>query len=129
MIKINNKTYNNNKIEIIFDKFINCENNEEMNTLNFYFIIKNDIQLEIETKISNNILSNMNINNHLDINKYITDIEYQDENGYTTLIHEKYYSLLTRINEKDFNIKFKIESNDINIKVDEVIKGEMLCYI
>lgn len=91
------------------------------------FIIKAD---------SNNILrieTNYNINNldlvvgKIDITKYITDISYEDVNGWITLIDSDFKVVLNRV-KNEYNILLNLETNEFELEniyiIDESVKFE-----
>ena len=68
---------------------------------------------------------NIKLNTLTNISEYISDITYEDKNGWLSLIARKYSCNIKRINESIFKLEFCIESKEIeelNIVVESNIE-------
>ena len=55
------------------------------------------------------------INEKVDITRYLTDITYEDNNGWISIIIGNYTCYITRINEKNFILNFHVDYDDFDI--------------
>lgn len=127
MIKINNKEYYNYEIKITWGNFDVCSNEKKVLGLAPFiqFNIENNIFIGLEFVFSKEMFENTKLNMVTNIDKYISDITYEDENGWISLILEKYNCNITRMNENIFKIEFCVESKEIeefNIIINTNIK-------
>ena len=120
MIKLNNKKYDNYKIEVLWDNFELGSNNKKIKGVSPFisFNIDNNIIIEIETSISKETLENININEKINITQYLTDIIFEEQKGSRSIIDWKYNFEMTKINSNFFKIEFDINNNDEKIKID-----------
>lgn len=120
MIKLNNKRYDNYKIEVLWDNFELGSNNKKIKGVSPFisFNINNNIIIEIETNISKETLENININEKINITQYLTDIIFEEQKGSRSIIDWKYNFEMTKINSNFFKIEFDINNNDEKIKID-----------
>ena len=120
MIKLNNKRYDNYKIEVLWDNFEICSNDKKIKGVSPFisFNIDNNIIIEIETSISKETLENININEKINITQYLTDIIFEEQKGSRSIIDWKYNFEMTKINSNFFKIEFDINNNDEKIKID-----------
>lgn len=120
MIKLNNKKYDNYKIEVLWDNFEVISNDKKIKGISPFisFNIDNNIIIEIETSISKETLENININEKININQYLTDIIFEEQNVSRSIIDWKYNFEMTKINSNFFKIEFDINNNDEKIKID-----------
>ena len=120
MIKLNNKKYDNYKIEVLWDNFELGSNNKKIKGVSPFisFNIDNNIIIEIETNISKETLENININEKINITQYLTDIIFEEQKGSRSIIDWKYNFEMTKINSNFFKIEFDINNNDEKIKID-----------
>lgn len=61
-------------------------------------------------------------NTRINIKKYISDITYEDETGWDSLIVGEYDCYIIRNSEKDFRIEFCLKYNEINIEIDTIVE-------
>lgn len=120
MIKLNNKKYDNYKIEVLWDNFEVISNDKKIKGVSPFisFNIDNNIIIEIETSISKETLENININEKINITQYLTDIIFEEQKGSRSIIDWKYNFEMTKINSNFFKIEFDINNNDEKIKID-----------
>lgn len=127
MIKINNKQYDNYDTKIVRENFETILSGKKINGIAPFieFNIKNNTLIGIETRLPKEILENMNINEKIDISKCLTDITYEDEKGWISIITGKYNCYLTRISNNSFKIELEIDSKElekINININDNIE-------
>lgn len=128
MIKIDNETYTNEKIDVSWGTFSysyfdnGVRKRRSGNSPYFDISIINNLNEEIcvgiETTISDIELKNLNIGKDLDINTYISDLIYSI-NGICEPIFERnenFICLINKINSDTFNFKFNYKS--LNIIID-----------
>lgn len=120
MIKLNNKKYDNYKIEVLWDNFEVISNDKKIKGISPFisFNIDNNIIIEIETSISKETLENININEKININQYLTDIIFEEQNVSRSIIDWKYNFEITKINSNHYKIEFDINHNDEKIRID-----------
>lgn len=123
MIKINDKQYDNYRIKITWDNFERTYLGEKIKSISPFieFIIDDVIFIGLETCLSKKVLENMNFDEKVNIKSYLSDITYEDDKGWTSIITGEYTCNLTRINDKNFKIEFVINSEEIenyNIIID-----------
>lgn len=117
MLKINDRKYNDYDIKVKWGNFSAYSNGTKTSgTAPFItFNIKNSIFVGLEFIFSKEMFENTELNTVINIDKYISDITYEDEKGWASFITEKYNCNMTRINENIFKIEFYIESEEMNI--------------
>lgn len=123
MIKINGKQYDNYSIKITWVDFERTDFGEKIKSISPFieFIVEDVIFIGLATCLPKKVLENMNFNEKINIKSYLSDITYEDEKGWISIITGDYTCNLTRINDKNFKIKFDINSEEIenyNIIID-----------
>lgn len=127
MIKINDKLYNDYNIKISWGNFEKIYFDEILKGISPFikFNLENNIFIGIETCFSKQQIENMKLNEKTNIKQYITDIIYEDENGWISIIIEEYDCDLTKINANEFKIEFFVnfeEDEKYNIAIDTNIE-------
>lgn len=127
MIKINNKEYNKYNVKIAWGNFNITSYGKKIKGIAPFitFNIKDNILIGIETRIPKEMLENTNLNEKINIKQYLTDITYEDEKGWLSLITGKYDCDIARIGDSYFKIELCIESEEtekINIIIDTNIE-------
>ena len=127
MIKINDKLYNDYNIKISWGSFEKIYFDEILKGISPFikFNLENNIFIGIETCFSKQQIENMKLNEKTNIKQYITDIIYEDENGWISIIIEEYDCDLTKINANEFKIEFFVnfeEDEKYNIAIDTNIE-------
>lgn len=127
MIRINNKEYvhYNTKVSwgnfetVIFDK-------KEIGISPFItFNIEDNIAIGIETRISKEKLKSINIGEVVNLDKYITDIVYEDKKGWVSIIDGKRSCSLSKIIDDIFLIEFSVdfeEQEEFNIIINSEVE-------
>ncbi len=124
MIKINNKQYNNCHTEITWGNFNVSNENGRKRTGEAPFItfhIENGMSIGLEFTFLRVMFLNTKISIETNIKEYISDIIFENDEGWHSLILEKYDCNITRINQKTFHINFHVEESKINIFINENI--------
>ena len=139
MIKINGKEYCDYDIKIDWGKFehIICDDKinwgkfehgatiDELNEMAPFikFNINNEIFIGIECILSKEEFLNLELNKLIKLNKYISDITYEDEKGWISIVTGNFDCKIIRISANLFKLDFFVKSdeydiNDIEIKTD-----------
>lgn len=127
MIKINEKEYHNYDIKIDWGKFEAKVCGRKINGESPFIIfnIENNIYIGLEFIFSKEMFNKMEINKKINLNKYISDITYEDKKGWISIILEKYNCNINRINNHSFQLDFNISSYEfdmLNIEIKDIIK-------
>ncbi len=89
------------------------------------FNIDNNKYIGLEFTFSDDMFKQMKVNVKTNLKEYISDILYDDEKGWISIIDGNYEIYLTGLSEKEFNINFCIKAHDVdeefNIFLDENI--------
>lgn len=129
MITINNNKYTVQDIKVTFGNY-NVSNKDKKRNGQSPFIqfhTNNDLFIGIETTYDKAWLQELKTNDKKDITEYISDIAYEDENGWISLITGKYTCYLEKINHTNFRLELTCmaeecdEHFDISIKEDIII--------
>ena len=59
----------------------------------------------------------MELNSKICITKYISDILYKKDNGWASLVNQRYDCNIMRLNKNDFQFDLYLQKNDINIEI------------
>lgn len=115
MIIINNQSYKNNKGNITFGNYNVTRNRKTKKGVSPFISFKcKNTYIGIETTYDKEQLINMQINNKADITKYISDITYEDEKGWISLICNKYNCYLKKIGNHHFIIELDCKAEEGN---------------
>ena len=66
-----------------------------------------DILIRIETTYDKTWIENLKINEEQDITKYLSDISYEDKNGWCSIKTGFYSCTLTRLEDNLYNVELK----------------------
>lgn len=127
MININKKNYENPLIKASFGEYNVNQNGKKRNGKAAFISYKlGNIYLGLETVYDKNWLKELKINDKKDISNYISDITYEDEKGWISLITGTYKCFVNRIENNIFVFEFNCEFEECgeyyNILVDEKVK-------
>ena len=127
MIVINNRKYKNPLINVLFGEYEVNQNGNSRNGESIFISYKFDnISLGLETLYDKRWLKEIKINDKKDISNYISDITYEDENGWISLISGTYNCFVNKIENNIFVFEFNCESEECgeyyNILVNEKVK-------
>ena len=122
MIIINNKKYNEYSIKVSWGEFSvsHCGKRRKGIAPFISFNIDNNKFVGLEFTFSDEMFKQMKENNKLNIKEYISDVLYEDERGWISIINSDYNCDITRIDEKNFKINFYIQAEE-NISIDSKI--------
>lgn len=126
MITINKITYNNPIIRVTFGKY---EKKKLGNIIKgespIITLTKDQIYIRLETTYDKNLFSKLIIGNKADISDSISDISYEDKDGWISLIYGYHKCIVERINDKVFNFKLDCITDEgqksYNISINENI--------
>lgn len=82
--------------------------------------------LGIETVYDSVWLEELNINDKKDISKYISDITYEDEKGWISLITGSYICSINKIDENVFVFEFSCETEECGLYFNIVINENIV---
>lgn len=124
MIKINDKEYSNYNIKITWENFLVSSYNKKRTGIAPFitFNIENRIFIGLEFTFSKEMFENTKLNTRTNITEYLSDILYEDEKGWISIITGKYDCSITRTSENIFKIEFFVEAGDLNIIIDTDIE-------
>ena len=123
MIIINNKKYNEYSIKVSWGEFSvvsHCGKRRKGIAPFISFNIDNNKFVGLEFTFSDEMFKQMKENNKLNIKEYISDVLYEDERGWISIINSDYNCDITRIDEKNCKINFYIQAEE-NISIDSKI--------
>ena len=126
MIIINEKNYDNVLKNISFYEYNVTQNGKVRRGSSFFITFKFDnILLGLETTYDKKWLDELKINDKKDISKFISDITYEDEKGWISLIDGNYNCFINKINDNRFIIELSCETKECgdyyNISINEEI--------
>jgi len=130
MISINSKTYNNFDKKILWIKFnVNSKvegikKSRSGEAPFIQFNINNNIFIGIETTYPKDWLSDLQVGAKINFSNYLSDITYEDFEGWQSLIMGKYECELLKKDNEIYNVKLIVESDEFEkliIKIDEDI--------
>ena len=84
------------------------------------FNIDNNKFIGLEFTFSDEMFKQMKENINTNVKEFISDILYEDKNGWISIINSEYDCDITRIDEKIFKINFNIKAEE-NISIDTKI--------
>jgi len=127
MIIINENKYSIFDYKVSWGKFYVSNNGKRRDGKAPFitFNIDNNKYIGLEFTFSDDMFKQMKVNVKTNLKEYISDILYDDEKGWISIIDGNYEIYLTRLSEKEFNINFCIKAHDVdekfNIFLDENI--------
>ena len=127
MIIINENKYSIFDYKVSWGKFYVSNNGKRRDGKAPFitFNIDNNKYIGLEFTFSDDMFKQMKVNVKTNLKEYISDILYDDEKGWISIIDGNYDIYLSRLSEKEFNINFCIKAHDVdeefNIFLDENI--------
>lgn len=127
MLKINDKVYNNIIIKVTYGNYsVTQMGNKREGISPIICFIGDDFYVRLETTYDQKWFNKTNFNNIIDITRYISDISFEDKNGWMSLIGKKISCKLKKIEDKLFNIEFICDyedfSEELHININEDFK-------
>lgn len=123
MIKINNIEYRNYNIKITWGDFEVCTDNiKRIGVAPFIALnIDDNIFIGLEFTFAKEMFEEIKLNDKINIDKYISDIQYEDDEGWVSVITGKYNCNIMRLNESEFKLELNVQE-EINIDIDTIIE-------
>ena len=113
MITINGKQYNIDSKKISFGKYRVTQDGKKRNGKAPFITFKfENILLGLETIYDTKELKELNLDDKKDISKYISDITYEDEKGWISLITGNYKCFIQKIDNNKFIIELNGEAEE-----------------
>lgn len=113
MITINNIKYDNVMIKVSFGKYNVMQEWKKRSGNGLFVTFKFDnIILELETTYDEKWLKELKINNKSDISNYISNISYEDEKGWISLITGNYKCFIHKVNGNKFIVELSSEAEE-----------------
>ena len=127
MTTINDKKYDNTLIKVSFGEYSVIQDGKKRKGSAPFLSFKFDnILFGIETTYDKTWLEELKINDKKDISKYISDVTYEDEKGWISLITGIYKCLIYKIENNIFGIEFSCEAEECSeyykISLDEEVE-------
>ena len=113
MIIINDKNYDTAVKKVSFGEYIVTQNGKKRTGSAPFITFKfDDIILGLETTYDKKWLEELKINDKKDISKYISDISYEDEKGWISLITGISKCFIDRVENNKFVLEFSCEAEE-----------------
>lgn len=127
MIIINGKNFDNALKKVSFGEYNVTQDGKKRNGSAPFISFKLDsIILGLETIYDKKWLEDLKINDKKDISKYITDITYEDKEGWLSIVIGNYDCFITRVRNNIFVFELKCESEECgeyyNILLNEEVE-------
>lgn len=114
MIIINGKNFDNALKKVSFGEYNVTQDGKKRNGSAPFISFKFDnVILELETIYDKKWFEELKINDKKDISKYISDITYEDEKGWVSLITGNYNCFVTKTKNNMFSLEFTCEAEEI----------------
>ena len=113
MITLNDKKYEQVAVKVTYGKYDVKQNGQQRVGVSPIIEFKfDDILLGIETTYDREWLKELKINDKQDISKYVSDVPFEDEQGFISLIGGICECYITRVSETEFIIDLNLDTND-----------------
>lgn len=124
MLKINDVEYKEYTTKVSWGSFsVTSQGKTRTGIAPFITFNSNDtIFIGLELTFSDEMFKNCQIDTENNITKYLSDISFEDEKGWISLITGKYNLDITRINEDSFKFNLLVEEDDIKVYIDDIVK-------
>ena len=114
MIIINGKNFDNALKKVSFGEYNVTQDGKKRNGSAPFISFKVDnVILGLETIYDKKWFEELKINDKKDISKYISDITYEDEKGWVSLITGNYNCFVTKTKNNMFSLEFSCEAEEI----------------
>ena len=114
MIIINGKDFDNALKKVSFGEYNVTQDGKKRNGSAPFISFKFDnVILGLETIYDKKWFEELKINDKKDISKYISDITYEDEKGWVSLITGNYNCFVTKTKNNMFSLEFSCEAEEI----------------
>ncbi len=126
MIKINNIEYNKYETNISWGNFFSSSyGHKRTGIAPFITFYVNNTYIGIEFTFSKEMFENTVFGIKNDIKEYISDVTFEDENGWISINDGQCDCNIIRINAKKFHILFHIIAHDLDDEFDIFIDDEI----
>lgn len=126
MLIINNKEFNNPSINISFGKYSVHQNGIDRDGYSPFISFKyTNLCIGIETNYDKNWLKELKQNFKEDISKYISDITYEDEKGWISLINGNYKCFISKVEDNIFTTELRCETQECGEYFDILINEKI----
>ena len=126
MIVINNKNYKNIVQNITYGKYNVSQNGKKREGFAPFVSFKcDDIYVGLEMTYDIKWIEELKVNTIVDITKFISDITFEDENGWMSLILGEYTCLLSKIGNDEIGIDLKCKGEECDTYLDISIKEKI----
>lgn len=117
MIKINDKEYNIYNKKIIYGNYSITTNGKTIKGISPVICFECEcFSLNIETVYDKKYLNQLEINESIDITKYISDIAYEEEKKWQSLSRDNCSCILQKTENNIFNFNFTYSNDNLNEK-------------
>ena len=114
MIIINGKNFDNALKKVSVGEYYVTQDGKKRNGSAPFISFKFDnVILGLETIYDKKWFEELKINDKKDISKYISDITYEDEKGWVSLITGNYNCFVTKTKNNMFSLEFSCEAEEI----------------
>ena len=126
MITINDKNYDNVLKKVSFGEYsVTQDSNVRIGSAPIITFKIDNILIRLETTYDKKYLEELNTNDKKDISKYISDITYEDENGWISLITGNYNCFITKYRNNKFVFELKCEAEECGDYYNIFLKEEV----
>ena len=126
MIIINDKNYDNVLKKVSFGEYsVTQDSNVRIGSAPIITFKIDNILIRLETTYDKKYLEELNTNDKKDISKYISDITYEDENGWVSLITGNYNCFITKYRNNKFVFELKCEAEECGDYYNIFLKEEV----
>ena len=126
MIIINDKNYDNVLKKVSFGEYsVTQDSNVRIGSAPIITFKIDNILIRLETTYDKKYLEELNTNDKKDISKYISDITYEDENGWISLITGNYNCFITKYRNNKFVFELKCEAEECGDYYNIFLKEEV----
>ena len=126
MIIINDKNYDNVLKKVSFGEYsVTQDSNVRIGSAPIITFKIDNILIRLETTYDKKYLEELNTNDKKDISKYISDITYEDENGWISLITGNYNCFITKYRNNKFVFELKCEAEECGEYYNIFLKEEV----
>ncbi len=130
MIKLNDKEYNNYKVDVRWGTFVACSQGQKRTGLSPFltFCLNGEIFIGLELSFSYEMFENLENGVETNIDRYVTDITFEDESGWLSIYNGKHRCTVTKIAENEFKLCLEIRAKDLdeefNITIEHIVKAK-----
>lgn len=130
MIKLNDKEYKNCEVDVRWGTFVTCSQGQKRKGLSPFltFCVNGEIFIGLELSFSKEMFENLENGVETSIDRYVTDITFEDESGWLSIYNGKHRCTVKRIAENEFKLCLEIRAKDLddefNITIEHMVKAK-----